>query len=44
MIAGLQAKGFQFHHWDGPCVRLVMAFDTASADVDAFIDAARGLA
>ena len=41
MIAGLQASGFAFHRWEGSCVRLVTAFNTAAADVDAFIAAAR---
>jgi threonine aldolase len=41
MISHLQASGFQFHRWEGSCVRLVMAFDTAAADVDAFLSAAR---
>jgi threonine aldolase len=41
MIADLQTKGFAFHRWEGSCVRLVTAFNTAAADVDAFIAAAR---
>jgi threonine aldolase len=39
MIARLEAAGFQFHRWDGNCVRLVTAFNTAVADVDAFVAA-----
>jgi threonine aldolase len=41
MVAALQTKGFAFHRWEGSCVRLVTAFNTAAADVDAFIAAAR---
>jgi threonine aldolase len=37
MIARLQATGFAFHRWDGNCVRLVTAFNTAETDVDAFL-------
>jgi threonine aldolase len=44
MIAHLQGLGFQFHRWEGDCVRLVTAFNTASADVDALIAAARAVA
>jgi len=39
MILGLFEAGFQFYRWDGPtstCIRLVTAFNTARADVDAF--------
>jgi threonine aldolase len=46
LIESLLAKGFHFYRWDGPqgnCVRLVTAFDTAIADVDAFLAAARGV-
>jgi threonine aldolase len=46
LIESLLAKGFHFYRWDGPqgnCVRLVTAFDTAIADVDAFLVAARGV-
>jgi threonine aldolase len=43
MIEGLQAVGFQFHRWEGTCIRLVTAFNTPAADVDAFIDAAHRL-
>ena len=44
VIAGLLADGFDFHRWgDELCrtVRLVTAFDTADADVDALVGAAR---
>ena len=37
MIAHLLASGFQFHGWGGNCIRLVTAFNTLPADVDAFI-------
>jgi threonine aldolase len=46
LIEALFAKGFHFYRWDGPqgnCVRLVTAFDTAVADVDAFLAVARGV-
>ena len=43
MIAHLQSSGFAFHRWEGSCVRLVTAFNTAAADVDAFIAAARNV-
>ncbi len=41
MITRLHARGFQFHRWTGNSVRLVTAFSTAAADVEAFIAAAR---
>lgn len=41
MITRLQASGFQFHRWDGNCVRLVTAFNTNAADVDAFLASAK---
>jgi len=41
LIAHLEASGFQFYRWDGNCIRLVTAFNTKAADVDAFIAAAR---
>ena len=44
VITGLLADGFIFHRWgDEQCrtVRLVTAFDTANADVDALVGAAR---
>jgi threonine aldolase len=46
VIEALFARGFHFYRWDGPegnCVRLVTAFDTAAADVDAFLVIARGV-
>jgi len=46
VIEALFARGFHFYRWDGPrgnCVRLVTAFDTAPADVDAFLVTARGV-
>jgi threonine aldolase len=47
MIAGLRQVGFLFHPWGGPgsrVLRLVAAFDTREADVDALVQAARRLA
>ncbi|MEC4590875.1 low specificity L-threonine aldolase [Nitrospirillum amazonense] len=44
MIAGLEAAGFHFYRWDGACIRLVTAWNTDPAHVDAFVAAARGLA
>jgi hypothetical protein len=41
MITRLHARGFQFRPWTGNSVRLVTAFSTVPADVDAFIAAAR---
>lgn len=44
MIEGLRADGFQFHAWGGeddPVVRLVTAFCTSEAEVDAFLASAR---
>jgi threonine aldolase len=46
VIEALFARGFHFYRWDGSqgnCVRLVTAFDTAPADVDAFLVTARGV-
>src|SRR5216684_3778530 len=46
VIEALFARDFHFYRWDGPrgnCVRLVTAFDTAPADVDAFLVTARGV-
>lgn len=43
VIAGLEAEGFEFYRWGGPaarCIRLVTAFDTSAADVDALVAAA----
>lgn len=49
MMAGLWADGFAFHRWPAagpgamPVVRLVTAFCTQAADVDALVTAAAGL-
>ncbi len=46
LIAGLEAAGFHFYRWphqDGPCIRLVTAFDTDMRAVDAFIETAQRL-
>lgn len=43
-IEHLLARGFQFYRWDGNCIRLVTAFNTAPADVDGFLVAAREIA
>jgi threonine aldolase len=46
VILGLFEAGFQFYRWDGPestCIRLVTAFNTVRADVDAFIATAARL-
>jgi threonine aldolase len=43
-IGRLEQAGFLFYRWDaieGPCIRLVTAFDTGAAAVDAFADALR---
>jgi threonine aldolase len=43
-IVALAAAGFGFYRWGGPaspCLRLVTAFDTREADVEAFIAGAR---
>jgi threonine aldolase len=46
-IAGLEAKGFRFYRWteeeSGALLRLVCAFDTEPAHVEAFLAAARGI-
>ena len=47
IIAALAAAGFGFYRWDGDagtCLRLVTAFDTRVADVDALVAAALGKA
>ena len=44
MTAHLLARGFQFHRWDGNCIRLVTAFNTAASDVDALVRAAADFA
>jgi len=36
-IAALETAGFGFYRWDGGLVRLVTAFDTPAASVDAFL-------
>ena len=44
-IAALEVAGFGFYRWGGAasaCLRLVTAFDTREADVEAFIATARG--
>jgi len=44
VIRGLAADGFRFYRWPGEgarLLRLVTAFDTRNADVDAFVAAAR---
>jgi threonine aldolase len=46
-IRGLLAAGFEFYRWGGEtsaCIRLVTAFDTEAAAIDAFLAAARRLA
>ncbi len=43
VIRGLEAGGFQFYRWPGDgakLLRLVTAFNTNEADVDAFVDTA----
>src|SRR5579883_412394 len=45
-IATLERAGFLFYRWEcaeGPCVRLVTAFDTESAHIDGLLAALRGL-
>jgi len=44
VIAGLEAAGFGFYRWDGPVVRLVTAWNSDEAAVDALLTAARRLA
>ncbi len=44
VIAGLLEQGFKFYRWDGPCIRLVTAWNTEAKAVDAMIEAARVLA
>jgi threonine aldolase len=44
VIAGLEARGFQFYRWNASSIRLVTAFDTPATDVDGLIAAARELA
>ena len=50
LAARLRAQGYEFYDWPAPCgvagagavVRLVTAYDMGTADVDAFVLAARG--
>jgi len=46
VIEGLLAAGFLFYRWEpeGTLVRMVTAFDTAAADVEAFVETAQRLA
>lgn len=44
LVTGLRDAGFAFHRWGEEMVRLVTAFDTDPADVDALIAAAGKLA
>lgn len=41
-IQALEAAGFLFYRWDGGLVRLVTAFDTPAAAVDAFLEIVSG--
>ena len=44
VITGLLAAGFQFYRWDGAegsVVRLVTAFNTVEADIQAFVTCAQ---
>jgi threonine aldolase len=49
LITTLQSRGFRFYRWEtpegeqGPCIRLVTAFDTPAASVDSLIAAARSV-
>ena len=45
VIEGLLEAGFLFYRWepDGTLIRMVTAFDTAAADVEAFIETAQRL-
>ena len=46
LIEGLLEEGFLFYRWepDGTLLRMVTAFDTDPAHVEAFLDAARRIA
>lgn len=44
VIAGLEASGFGFYRWDGTVVRLVTAWNSDEAAVEALLAAARRLA
>jgi threonine aldolase len=41
LIGHLQERGFKFYQWDAKCIRLVTAFNTLPANVDAFIATSR---
>ncbi|HET8726860.1 MAG TPA: low specificity L-threonine aldolase [Alphaproteobacteria bacterium] len=43
VLDGLESAGFGFYRWDGTVIRLVTAFNTDPAHVDALIAAARRL-
>lgn len=43
VIAGLETAGFGFYRWDGPVLRLVTAWNTEQAHVDALVATARKL-
>jgi threonine aldolase len=39
-VAALETAGYRFYRWEaaeGPCIRLVTAFDTKEGDVDRFL-------
>jgi len=44
VIAGLEARGFRFYRWEGTLIRLVTAWNTAPAAIDALTAAAQELA
>ena len=46
LIEGLMEEGFLFYRWEpeGTLLRMVTAFDTDPADVEAFLEAARRIA
>lgn len=44
LVTGLRDAGFAFHRWNDESVRLVTAFDTDPADVDALVATANSLA
>jgi len=44
VIDGLEKAGFLFYRWptdEGPCIRLVTAFDTEAAHADGLVAAIR---
>jgi threonine aldolase len=43
VTGGLLAQGYQFYRWEGPVVRLVTAWNTEAAAVDALLADARRL-